>query len=73
MKVLTVNWDPLSDETKVSFTDGFINCDSIEKIDVLMDIIVLLQKQLQVVHQVNKINYELKRLNKAVENNGEEL
>ena len=40
MKVLSVSWNPNSDETKIKLTEEFISSDWIVRADVLKDILI---------------------------------
>ena len=45
MKILTVNWNPYKDETRVSLSKEFKDSDWVVKADVLADAIYLLTQQ----------------------------
>ena len=57
MRILTSYWSPESDDTKIKFSDYFLDLDSIEKLDVLKDMICMLE---------NKYDEELKHFHKVV-------
>jgi len=44
MKILSINWSSNTDNTKITFTDDFLQADRITKLDVLQDIGVMIDE-----------------------------
>lgn len=57
MKVLTIKYNELHDQTKIKFSDEMQGCDWLLKADILKDIIIQLEAEYEILLSIKELGF----------------